>query len=688
MFVILFFGFNMHGLKAQCSVSYTSSYDSISGSIDFTAVAISGNPISYFWDFGDSSSSTLANPSHAYNFMGGVVVCLTVGYSSGCFADYCDSIITMPNVPTCSAQFTYTNSPAGTSFTNYSNTGGISYSSTWDFGDGTTGTGNNPDHTFPANGNYNVCLTVTSFLGCSSTSCQNVFAQISGFNCAADFNFSAVPGSTIVDFTDISTADSSVIVSYSWSFGDSSSSTLPNPSHVYASPGTYIACLQIETAAGCSSFNCHSVYVGNGNPCQAGFTYSANPATNNIDFYDQSTTSDSIVSWAWTFGDGDSLVGFNPSHHYALPGNYTVCLTVVSASGCYSTICNNINVPPVAGCTAHFTPQVSGSTSVFYADYNSASASYTWDFGDGSTITQIGSPVITHIYPLNANYIACLIIQDSTCSATYCDSINIGNSLVCSALFGYSVDSTGMIVSFTNYSSPATNYFWSFGDGTSSIQMNPVHTFSQVGPHTVCLTMTDSASGCSDTFCNQVSASNACNPVFSVQPDSANVLGVAMTFSVYSPCGVPSSITYSFGDGTIITSNSSVVTYNYATPGTYYVCVCEIIGMDTLCFCDTIVAYRLGNGIGEEEMLHLNLSTYPNPFSSNLNIEYFLVKNSAVQIQLIGIAGNVVESFSDEKLTSGKQHQVMNTTNLSNGFYILNMNVNGNKISRKVVLQR
>ncbi len=673
--------------NAQCAATYTYTYDSIGTSIQFFPAVNGIVPVTYQWDFNDGTSSTSGTPIHTYNFNGWVEVCLLATFSNGCTVTYCDSLPTQYVSNNCSASFSYASTPSGISFTNLSTSTDSSVAYSWNFGDGSSSSQVYPQHSYANPGTYTVCLTMNTSSGCSDTFCSLV--QVSGMlNCSANFSANSIPGTTVVNFIDASTSTGSVITGYFWDFGDSTISTQLNPAHTYPGPGTYTACLTIQSSNGCTSTICHLVYVGNGNPCLAAFTSYSNPGTNNIDFYDQSTTQDSIVSYFWDYGDGDSAFAFNPSHHYASSGYYYVCLTITSASGCNSTFCDTVYSPQPVTCNANFASQISGSVAVFYPNYISGSAIYTWTFGDGSTLTQLGSPVVTHIYNGIGVYNVCLSIQDSACSSSSCNAIVIGANTACAALYSYTVNSTGTQFSFTNYSTAATNYSWSFGDGTASNQMNPVHTYNQAGPFTVCLTITDTTSGCSDTFCRSVSAANACDPVFYAQPDSANVIGVPMTFTVYSPCGVPSVVMIDFGDGNSAVGTSATINYTYASPGTYYVCVCEVIGTDTLCFCDTVVVYRLSNNVVDDFNSSLKMTTYPNPFNSNLTIEFTLSKTANVQIELVGLAGNVVKVVSADQVQSGFNHQVINTSDLSQGFYLLKMSIGGNQITKKVILQK
>ena len=115
-----------------------------------------GNPVTWFWDFGDGNTDTLQNPIHTYQNPGTFFVCLTV--TDGCVTDtLCDSISVTCQIP--SAQFGFTNS----NFTvNFSDSSTNATSWLWSFGDTNTDTVQNPIHVYANAGIYNVCLTASN----------------------------------------------------------------------------------------------------------------------------------------------------------------------------------------------------------------------------------------------------------------------------------------------------------------------------------------------------------------------------------------------------------------------------------------------------------------------------------------------------------------------------------------------
>ncbi|HLG33351.1 MAG TPA: PKD domain-containing protein [Bacteroidia bacterium] len=128
----------------------------------------------------------------------------------------------------------------------------------WDFGDSTaTDSSQNPCHVFPFPGNYNVRLYVTA----SNGNADSTMLQVTIFPLpVAQFIYNNVSG-TLVDLTDMSTIYSDSIVSWYWSFGDSTFSIQHNPSHFYPSVGMYFTCLTVTSGSGCMNTFCDSLNV-------------------------------------------------------------------------------------------------------------------------------------------------------------------------------------------------------------------------------------------------------------------------------------------------------------------------------------------------------------------------------------------------------------------------------------------
>lgn len=233
--------------------------------------------------------------------------------------------------------YAYPDSSGGYYFANAS-TGGGALSYSWDFGDGNTSTLQHPNHTYSAPGLYLACLTVSDGSGCTDTYCDSVYVA-NPASCSASFYASQQGGQVW-----FSNQSSGTGLSYDWDFGDGNSSTSAFPSHTYAAGGTYIVCLTISNASGCSDTYCDSVSVASSSSCSAAFYAYPDSSTGGNGFYFYDASTGTGLSYSWDFGDGTTSSSQWPSHTFAASGVYNVCLTVSNSSGCSDTYCSTVTV--------------------------------------------------------------------------------------------------------------------------------------------------------------------------------------------------------------------------------------------------------------------------------------------------------------------------------------------------------
>ena len=242
-------------LGASCGANFVSnSLDgySIVGGHEYAETLTDQNPAGGWVNNTGSSFTGQENGDECAWISSGQGAAALVAFSTGSFAmqstwsndtNRCD--ISHPIVSgsgsggTPTANFTYSASGLTVSFTDTStDSGGTIGSHAWTFGDGGTSSATNPTHTYAAGGTYSVTETVTDS-GNGSTSSKTSAVTVSASGGTPTANFTYTISRLTVNFTDTSTDSGGSIGMHSWNFGDGSTSTAANPSHTYASAGTY-----------------------------------------------------------------------------------------------------------------------------------------------------------------------------------------------------------------------------------------------------------------------------------------------------------------------------------------------------------------------------------------------------------------------------------------------------------------
>lgn len=216
--------------------------------VSFTDTS-AGSPTSWFWSFGDGSTSTQRHPSHSFASAGVYDVQLTVTNTYGSDQETkAVTVTTAGSPPTASFTWTPANPTAGQSVSFTDTSGGSPTSWLWAFGDGATSTQRNPTHTFTASGAYQVRLTATNAHGSDH---ETKTVSIGPAETAPVANFTWAPANPSVGqsvgFTD---ASSGSPTSWSWAFGDGSSSTHPHPTHTFSAAGSYSVRLTVANSSG------------------------------------------------------------------------------------------------------------------------------------------------------------------------------------------------------------------------------------------------------------------------------------------------------------------------------------------------------------------------------------------------------------------------------------------------------
>jgi len=569
--------------------------------VEFTDQS-SNQPNEWAWDFGDGNSSTEQNPSHTYAAPGIYTVCLTATNALG--SDQICQDVTVGAAPQAAFDFNALND-SDVQFTDQSANQPNEWA--WDFGDGNSSTEQNPSHTYAAPGIYTVCLTATNALG-SDQSCQDVAV---GGAPQAMFSFNILNDGE-VQFTDQSANQPE---EWLWEFGDGNSSTEQNPTHTYAEPGVYTVCLTVTNAIS-SDQSCQDVVIAA--PPQAGFSFEL---LNNseVQFTDQS--SNQPEEWLWEFGDGNSSTEQNPTHTYAEPGVYTVCLTVSNTGGS-TQVCQDVTVG--AAPQAAFSSDVLNDSEVQFTDQSAnLPDEWLWDFGDGNTSTE-QNPL--HTYEEIGNYTVCLTASNALGSDQICQDITVGAPPQAGFTFELLNDSE---VQFTDESAnQPSGWLWEFGDGNSSDEQNPTHAYAEIGVYNVCLTVTNTLG--INEICQDVTIGAAPQADFSfdIMEDGE------VQFSDLS-ANQPEEWLWDFGDGNSSTEQNP--THTYMESGMYTVCLTasNALGNDQSCadIDVTIVNAR------EEALMDRRVTVFPSPAQDQAEVRFRQFGNTALELRFFNLLG-------------------------------------------------
>ena len=211
-----------------------------------------GNIIAWDWDFGDGTANTSQNPTHQYASAGQYTVSLTIT-DSGSHQETktVTNFITVANDPGASfvADSTVNHINTNITFTDSSTSNGTISAWSWDFGDGTTSTLQNPVHQYTSSGQYTVSLTITDEFGSDTMTRTNYIAIDVPPTAAFVSDIQSAGTNENITFTDQSTSFGT-ISAWSWDFGDGNTSTLQNPVHQYTSSGNYTVSLTVTDEYG------------------------------------------------------------------------------------------------------------------------------------------------------------------------------------------------------------------------------------------------------------------------------------------------------------------------------------------------------------------------------------------------------------------------------------------------------
>lgn len=436
---------------------------------------------------------------------------------------------------------------------------------TFNFGDGSTQSFTAPPftHLYKDTGSYTVSLAIQDKGGCSDTFTVKNMVRIT----VPVVNFKAdktvfCPGSNL-QFTD-STRGLSPL-QYAWSFGDGGTSTQQNPTHAYPRKDTtYSVSLKVVDSSGCADSLTKVNYIQVKVPTAASTVRDSSSICPPLatKFYNKSKN---YESFSWDFGDGFTSSLDSPTHFYGTYGTYVAKLYATGFGGCVDSSQHIINVYNPYNTSIKYTPLTAcNSLLVDFTLQAPADIYYTFYFGDGTADTTY-QRTYQHFYGSANFYQPYMILIDPS----HCE-VAVGGQDVIKVIGAdplFSPDRKAFCdsgtVYFTNYTignDPVVAYNWNFGDGNTSSDKDPIHTFMSPGRYVVSLSV-QTQNGCSKSITDTIRVYGTPAPV--IISDSSICINTSLTLKAQlSAADTATVLNWNFGNNSASTAASPTVKYD------------------------------------------------------------------------------------------------------------------------------
>ncbi|MFN4246166.1 MAG: PKD domain-containing protein [Flavipsychrobacter sp.] len=523
------------------------------------------------WSFGTGGTSTATSPIYTYSSAGTYTATLIVS-RSGC-SDTDSKTITVNQNPSVNFIASPTEACAAPLTTNFTNTSTNAVSYLWRFGDGNTSTAANPSNTYNALGSYTVKLIATSASGCTDSFTRTTYVKVQ--QPTATISIGSYSGCAPITISFTANITTVIPVSnYTWDFGDGSGtvscSTCNTQSHTYTSSGTYTVTLTYTTGS-CTLTKTTTVTIAT-KPSAA---FSATPTAlcpgSPVTFSNSST---GATTYTWLFGNGGTSTATNPVYNGYTRGTYTVTL-IANNNGCRDTAIrtNYVTVHPPEANFGLATSCTNRST-ITLTDSSVGANTYSWDFGDGGTSTQVGG-TLTHTYSTPGTKTVTLNVYNTTfgCSSTMTRTVNIQPLSPAFTVTDTTLCKGETTTFAVNTLGTGHLYTWYFGNNTSftTAAESLYYSYPAGGTYSPKLVVTD-AYGCKDslTKVNHVRVGSA-NVDFSGTP-LIGCLPFTATFTDLSTPNGGFAITnrvWDFVYGGLQPTTNTTISYTYIYGGTW-----------------------------------------------------------------------------------------------------------------------
>jgi PKD repeat protein len=656
-----------------------------------------GNPTNWYWTTGDGEMFTEPGFEYTYPGPGVYRVCLLVfDEKTGISDEICKEIIIGDFTCKIEADFDFFIDNTDKKVLFKDNSVGNPEFWFWTFGDGGSSESISPKHEYENPGFYLVTLSVFD----ETNDCMDhtaEFIQVGQVECRAGFEVSVDPVNRKVQFHDMSIGP---IEFYYWNFGDGRFSKQKNPVITYSENGIYpVSLTVIDSNQTCLDIAFKEIQVGSVD-CSADFEYYIDSLNTTAFFRNRNIGKTTEV--LWIFGDGSYSTDLNPKHKFPAPGYYLVSLNTYDLETNCMDYYEEVLLIASAGmdCKSDFIfqPSSDGLTVRFKEKSLGNIQSGVWNFGDG-TKSNDRDPI--HSYEKSGYYLTCLTVQNNfgirNMKCKWVPAIS-ENEIDCRTNFFFTVDSANLKVRFSDNSlgDPDT-WLWDFGDGNTSTDPNPVHTYSEKGYYRVKLKTSNSISGCKSKEVKLINVAEVYDLKASFDYEAVEntkkVSGYPVDF-VGASSGDGASYEWDFGDDqlkafTVMESSTRIVTHYYENIGFYNACL-RVSDPNTGqqdVYCQNVFAGP-GVGIVDFNIESHSMSVYPNPANDYTYIKYKLPKDEFIEIAIFDELGRRMETIVRTQKAEGKHEILLDVSKYQAGIYHIKMITNSLTKSSPMVIAR
>jgi PKD repeat protein len=587
------------GLSTQAS-TVVDVYPSVTAGLDptvnegqvlnFAGTAVGSPDLVLHWDFGDGTTADgTLTPSHVYSTQGSYTATLTATDPDYGFSASDTLVISVNDVAPIATIGVPGPSLSGTpdSFTASATspdpadqTAGFSYN--WNFGDGTTGTGANPTHTYAAPGTYTVSVAATAVDGAVSspaTAPVVVFPQFVGTDKTTQGSWKGTYGAdgyavinNVTNYPSYARVTTTTPYNWTWCAAASNNVVRALQKATAGAPDRIAACW----------YNSSDFYV-NVNLTDGQYHQVALYVLD-WDSAGRSERIDVINATTKTVIDTETVSGFQGGQYlvWNLTGN--VQFHITKLAGTNAVVSGLFLAPPAAtlptmhagagsnlsgaeGTSQQFGGSVQGGTAPY---------SYAWTFGDGSVGT--GSLTPSHTYTHHGTYTATLTVTDSNgLEATASTSVTVTDVAPVASISGPTLGFVGTTLAYAGAArsvdpadqSAGFTFNWSFGDGSTATGSSPSHAFANPGTYTISVTATDQDGAVSVPATTTVTLYPANSLIVTAGSNFTLNEGGSKTVAGTELGGAaPYTYAWTFGDGGTA-SGTLTPSHTYANCGTY-----------------------------------------------------------------------------------------------------------------------